>query len=659
LRDEPVFLTQALGREDVRRVGVDEKPVGAQALEQMIVGGSILDAGVSAAIVTTRSIARQVALAATVLAAVWAIGVVLTGGFSISVGGRIFSSREPMRPILWGSLTLAAFVWANGAGRTATAWSRLIARLDHRVVGTGLAVVALAVGVGYSTTVGNASDAYGYVSESDLWLRGNLTVSQAWAADAPWPRAASTFAPLGYRPVETGTGADLVPVYSPGLPLLMAAAKRLGGQSAMFLVVPIAGAILVLATWGVGRRLGSSGAGLIAAWFVLGSPAFLFMLALPMSDVPVAACWAVTFYCLLRPGVAAGLGAGVAAGLGILIRPNLAWLAVAPGLWLLWQLRRRRGQPASTRTLRLLGFSIGASAAIVAVGFIFNRLYGSPFRSGYGDLGPLFAWSHVGVNARNYAGWLIQSQTPLVLAGFGSIAWPARLWPGANDRTVFWLIGAFVTALWTFYFFYLTFDAWWFLRFFLASWPFVMLGLAAVILALARTGPVGFVIATWLVVVLGVDTVKDGRGRGAFELWRVDRACVAAAQATRDMTPDASVVFAKLHSGSLRYYGGRMTLRFDALEGDWLDRAVAWMAEHGVSSYALLERREVPEFKARFPGAAVMSRLDGPPVLFLPESGLALYALTGPFTGDTRVVAVNPSILRSAAPVDLPPFAFR
>ena len=577
----------------------------------------------------------------------------------MTIGGRVFSSREPIRPMLWGSAALAVFVWTNGAGRTAATWSRFIARLDHRVVGAALVVCTLGVGVVYSTTVGNASDAYGYVSEADLWLRGNLTVPQPWASEAPWPRAAWTFAPLAYRPVEAGNGSDLVPVYSPGLPLLMAAAKRLGGHAALFLVVPISGAVLVLATWGIGRRLGSPAAGLIAAWFVLASPAFLFMLVLPMSDVPVAACWTISFYCLLRPGPGAGLGAGLAAGLAILVRPNLVWLAGAPGLWLLWQMRRD-DRTTFARAARLIGFSIGVAASIVAVGVIFNRLYGSPFLSGYGNLSPWFAWSHVGVNARNYTGWLIESQTPLVLAGLAAIAWPARrLWPGAGDRSLFWAFGAFVLALWAFYLFYLPFDAWWFLRFFLASWPFIMLGLAAIILAVARTGPRGFVIATWLVVALGIRTFDEGRRRGAFDLWRADRAYVAAAQATRETTSAGSVIFANLHSGSLRYYGGRMTLRFDLLEPDWLDRAVAWMGEHGAPSYALLERREVEEFKARFAGAAIVSRLDDRPVFVLGESGLALYALSPASAAATRTLTVNPSSLRSVAPVDSPQFQFR
>ena len=200
--------------------------------------------------------------------------------------------------------------------RTARACSAWIARIDHRFAAMALTLGTFAIGVTYATTAAIASDSYGYVSEADLWLRSDLRIPQPWAAEAPWPNSARTFSPIAYRPAGTGNPTDLVPVYSPGLPLLMAAAKSVGGQGAVFLVVPLAGAVLVLATWGIGRRWGSSATGLIAALFVASSPIFLCMLAVPMSDVPAAACWTLAFYLLLRPGVAAGVGRRCRGGAG-------------------------------------------------------------------------------------------------------------------------------------------------------------------------------------------------------------------------------------------------------------------------------------------------------------------------------------------------------
>ena len=63
-----------------------------------------------------RSLVRTAALCAVGIGALWVVGVVVTGGFSLSVGSRTFSSHEPMRPLYWTTLPLALFVWANGSG---------------------------------------------------------------------------------------------------------------------------------------------------------------------------------------------------------------------------------------------------------------------------------------------------------------------------------------------------------------------------------------------------------------------------------------------------------------------------------------------------------------------------------------------------------------
>ena len=48
-----------------------------------------------------------------------------------------------------------------------------------------------------------------------------------------------------------------------------------------------------------------------------------------------------------------------------------------------------------------------------------------------------------------------------------------------------------------------------------------------------------------------------------------------------------------LHSGSVRYYAGRVTMRYDLLDRDWLDRAVEWLNARGVAVYALLDRASI------------------------------------------------------------------
>src|SRR5437763_1042682 len=171
----------------------------------------------------------------------------------------------------------------------------------------------------WSTRVAAGADAYGYVSQADLWLRGALHIDQRFGATVPWPLARWTFTPLGYRPEPDGY--RIVPQYAAGLPLVMAAFKAVAGQCAMFWVVPLCGGVLVFATYCIGREIDRPLVGLAAAWIVASSPTLLFMLMAPMSDVPAAAAWAASVAFALAESP---LLAGVAAGAAILIRPNLA-----------------------------------------------------------------------------------------------------------------------------------------------------------------------------------------------------------------------------------------------------------------------------------------------------------------------------------------------
>src|SRR5262245_43794192 len=188
--------------------------------------------------------------------------------------------------------------------------------------------------------------------------------------------------PLGYR----AEGYRIVPQYPPGLPLMMAAARLVGGQCAMFWIVPLCGGALVLATYAMGVRIGRPAIGLAAAWIVATSPAMLFMLMAPMSDVPAAAAWAGAIACVR--GDRAG---GAAAALAILIRPHLAPLAGVIALWLgggnrLLPRVRASLPPESemvsdvlVRTRALL-FGVAAAIGALAVALVNARLYGSPVR---------------------------------------------------------------------------------------------------------------------------------------------------------------------------------------------------------------------------------------------------------------------------------------
>src|SRR5207247_8432492 len=127
------------------------------------------------------------------------------------------------------------------------------------------------------------------------------------------------------------------PQYPPGLPLMMAGAKLLAGQCAMFWIVPICGGILVAATYAIGRRVQRPVVGLAAAWIVATSPTLLFMVIAPMSDVPAAAAWTVAIACVLGQTRRSAIAGGVAAAIAIMIRPNLVPLAAVLAIWIWWR----------------------------------------------------------------------------------------------------------------------------------------------------------------------------------------------------------------------------------------------------------------------------------------------------------------------------------
>lgn len=493
-----------------------------------------------------------------------------------------------------------------------------------------LSLVTLVTGVTWATTAASGADAHGYVSQADRWLAGRLTIDQSWAADAPWPMARWTLTPLGYRPSVTSAWV-LVPSYSPGLPLLLALAKAIGGQELMFWVVPLCGALLVLATYGITQRLVTPGAGLMAAWLVATSPAVLFMLMIPMSDVPAAAAWATAFYALLDRRLSSSIAAGLSAGLAILIRPNLAPGAVILATWCLTRVLRPGAEGRRHALISAAGFATGVLAGALVVAAVNQSLNGSPFISGYGSLDNAFSSRFVWPNLVRYGTWLLETQTPLVLAGALALLLPIRaVWPALSERAAAVAMATFVVFIWLSYAFYREYDAWWFLRFLLPSWPFLMAGSAAVLHSVAARSRLGRLVVVMGVVLLGLWQVHVAIERQVFNLWKEERRYVTVARHVAHLTEPGSAIFSRQHSGSIRYYAGRLTVRFEEFEPGDLDRAVAWFSARGVRSYLLLDDADIPIAREVLAGSAA-DRMREPPLLHY--SGTAqvyLYALSHP-----------------------------
>jgi hypothetical protein len=227
------------------------------------------------------------------------------------------------------------------------------------------------------------------------------------------------------------------------------------------------------------------------------------------------------------------------------------------------------------------------------------------------------------------------------------------------------MIAAVVFATWSQYVAYLVFENFRYLRFLLVTWPFVMLGMGMVAVALGRLGKPGLTLATaGVVLVLGFASWRLAAREGAFDAWQGDRRFVAAAALVGEVTPPNSAVLAMIHSGSLRYYGGRITIRYDLLDPDWLDRGVAWMNDHGVRVYALLEDWEIDPFRNRFAGARLVARIESPAMLeYQNRATIRLYDLSSPVPPDVPpppivVTGDAPDRWRSRPPGPTPALAF-
>ena len=559
----------------------------------------------------------------------WSAVVAISGGFRLELWGLRISSRNALRIFLIGAVP-AVIAWRLAYRAPLDAWlARVrpqVRRLAPAVV-CAMAIVVLGIGVRYGSHAVAASDQSGYVSEAALWARGTPRLDVGYASNLPWPDARDTLTPLGYR---IGAGGAMVPTYAPGLPLLMALA-RAAGKCAPFLVMPVCAAMLVLFTFQLGRRLFDTGTALAGAALVACSPVMLFMSLTPMSDLPSAAFWIGALTLATRRTAAATIAAAIFTGVAVVIRPNLVPLAVFP-----WLMTIVRCQTLAEATRQTALFAAGSIWAPLTVAWINSALYGSALSSGYGEVGPAFSVANAVANIKRYPAWWLESQGPLGVLCLVSL-WRRR---GPVLRE-FLVTIAFALSAILLYLFYLPFDAWWYLRFVLPAIPVLLLLCADTVGWLARRTHTTFAVAMAVFVLLA--GAHSSRFLDSHDVWGTgygeERYPEAALYVASALPPDA-VIITMQHSGSIRYYTGRMILRWDSLNPAWLDRAVAFLHERGVATYALLEYWEEAEFRQRFKGQQLIAELDRGPMATARTGEIRLYPLSGPESGRARVPVV-------------------
>jgi hypothetical protein len=567
----------------------------------------------------------------------WTLLTVVSGGVALPY----FSSRNPRNPALV-TLLLGAGAWALGEpGRRRQllhsdllwiwrrvrrlldgswlAWTHSVSWLERESPGgvapvcvLALCGVILVTSSRQSAFVAAGSDAYGYVSQAQMWATGTLRQPEPLMQELEGLLPREALAPLAYRPAPGG--AAIVPVTSPGLPLLMAIFELAAGPRAVFAVVPLLAALAVWATYLLGRVLCGRWIGVVAAIMLAASPAFLFQLtSSPMSDIPAAAFWTLSIVAALRRTRWSGLASGSAAGFAILVRANLAPLVVVVAAIVL--------QRGPERRRELMTFAAGVIPAIVFIATLYTYWYGSPVNSGYGSLNQLYSFGNLWPNLTRYSTWLVSSQTPIVL-----VAALAPLLVECRRAAAALLV--FAGAVLACYAFYIPFDAWWYLRFLLPAYPALMVLTAAAVVGLAaRLPPQLRLVATVTLLIVVCDrTIDYAAARATFDTGGEQKYAITGRYVAEHLPADA-VILAEQHSGSLRYYGHRTTLRFGSIPPDHLDRALAELQRRGYRPYLVVEDWEEDAFRRQFAGRRAVDALALGPEHRLPLGNVRIYPL--------------------------------
>lgn len=503
----------------------------------------------------------------------------------------------PWRPL---AMLVAALAARWGASRTSAGdrtrrWV-LTELPTHLFVAIGMAWLVTAMYFGVRACGG--LDSYGYVGAARLFASGAVHEPQPLAAMLPFPERATAAAPLGF--VVGADGRSRVPRFPPGLPLVMAAVLPFGENAPFW--IPL---LLAVGTLGfvfvIGRHAGDIHTACFAAAATALSPTFFNAAIQPMSDVP-ATFWVVgAAVCALgpwrRPTVA-----GAMAGMAVLTRPALLPAALALVPLAFWRLQADVPSAGSTRgdAARQAARMALTIALFIGAHALYNQvLYGRAVTSGYGSTAVLLSPSRIPVNVWAYVRWITHSHTPLVW-----LAWAAGL-AALRDRRWASLASLLAVAVAAPYLLYFTWDDW-------ESTRFILPGLALVL----------------TVSAVGVDRALAGRARSArplllvamclmagtlsygflekysvFTLWRAEAKYPLVGDWVRSHTPADAVVISALHSGSLRYYAKRETVRWDEIPAPALVPTVQQLIARGRRVYLALDvPSEDAPFKARFGG---------------------------------------------------------
>lgn len=469
-----------------------------------------------------------------------------------------------------------------------------------KVVAIVAAIGLLAFGVARGTWAVGGSDSSCYGLMAKAFAGGELQPSSALEREAPWPNAPITFAPGGFIPSMVRPDAA-APICAPGMSVLMAPLAAIFGQDAIFWLTPLAAAVLVLAAFAIASQLAGGAAGATAAILTATSPIVLYQTVQPMNDIVTAALWmaAVAVAVRLKPDPHRSIWAGALIGFAIMVRPNLAPLALIVAIMAI---------VSSQEKSRILTTMAAASLpGVLVMLWLNNALYGNPFSTGYGAASRLFGTAHIQANLTNYSRALFDTQHIVPLIGV-----VAPLVFDGVKRVIASLLLAFAAIVFAIYLLYEPFPEWWYLRFLIPAIVVLLVLASAGATQLLSRAKMGGLIPL-VAVVVGVLGVRSAGRHDVLALQAMEGRYRETARVIHDRLPDNAVIITEFQSGSVRFHAGRDVVLWQSLDPAWLDRAITWLKSKGLQPYVVVDRKEEAQFRARFRPQSEVGALDWPP----------------------------------------------
>ena len=105
-----------------------------------------------------------------------------------------------------------------------------------------------------------------------------------------------------------------------------------------------------------------------------------------------------------------------------------------------------------------------------------------------------------------------------------------------------------------------------------------------------------------LILAIAAWSLYAASSLSVFRAWEGERKYPPGRRVRPRPLPGSAFVLAAQHSGSLRYYSHRPTLRWDLLDPAWLDRALRSMRAAGYDPFLVVDTGEDEEFRQRFSG---------------------------------------------------------